>query len=225
MVTKATPKYDKQKGKGSLTTERVAESLIFVHVVGCYDGKWLRFDNLAIAKQVMPIEQHHLIYIDYTDLQARFPGGTKKLWELGRKFSSKTGIELWSSLLLQAYNPLNRYEEQLGAMKENKERGINERVKRYKRKLSYLFVYDENNDAHVQTYAKIPPQACFLLDVMTAGFMDRGRRVFTEGELMELLETHRAMLHTKQSSWRIFQYYRGTLISRGFLRFAKETDK
>ena len=226
MGSNTSAKYNVQHGKGALNKQAIAESVVFTHVVGCWDGKWLRFDNLAIAKQVMPLDQHHLIYIDYADLQARFPGGTKALWELGRKFGSKDGKQLWASLLMQAYDPQARYDEIIETQQHvKKTRGRPAGTKRYRRKLSYLFVYDEHNDAHIQGYAKLPPQACAVLDVLTSAMYDRSSRVFTEGELQELLETRKEMLHTKQSSWRIWQYYRGTLINKGFIRFAKEGDK
>ena len=162
----------------------------------------------------------------YADLQARFPGGTHKLHELGRRFGSKSGKELWASLLLQSYDPQARYDDIIETQQHvKKTRGRPAGTKRYRRKLSYLFVYDEHNDAHIQGYARLPPQACAVLDVLTSAMYDRSSRVFTEGELQELLETKKEMLHTKQSSWRIWQYYRGTLISKGFIRFAKEGDK
>ena len=210
---------------GTMENRKMQENLILRHVAGCWSGKWLRFDSVAIAKQVMPLDQHHLIFTDFQDLQARFPGGTRALWELGRRFDAKNGEELWASLMIQAYDPAARYAEIL-EVKAAKARGENVgKIKRYKRRINYHFVYDEGKAEHTDVYARLTPQACALVDILTAATYSRSSRIFGEGELKELIETNKHLLYTKQDPWRIRQYYRGTLINKGLLRFARDNHK
>ena len=217
-------KYNVQHGRRDISKEKVAENVVFTNVVGLYDGRWLRFDTLDTAKKVMPLDQHHLIFTDYADLQARFPGSTQELWALGRRFGSKNGEELWASLQLQAYDPQSRYQEMIDTQKQTGKR-ILARVKRYRKKLDYLLVFDSKEDAHVQRYSRLPPQACAILDILDGAAYDRPGRVFGEEEIFTLMETNHEALHTRQNPRRIWQYYKGTLISYGFLRFSKGERK
>lgn len=203
-------------------THREGEVAIFRNVVANWNGKWLRFDTLETARQIIPACEHYKIYVDVNDFTKKL--GVRGLREVNDIFKCKSTKELWMKLQLNAYDPKIKYEEIMAL--ESKSR-INPkgvvRVKRYKRKLAYRFVFDPNNPACMDVYGRMAPQACALVDILHKGLLDRKEPVYTEEELQGLLEMFKGDLHTKQDSWRIFQYYRGTLIAKGFLRFHRET--
>lgn len=57
------------------------------------------------------------------------------------------------------------------------------------------------------------PQAKACVEIIRAD----GKPQYTEDELKALMEANRGKLRTKQTPWRIFQYYRGMLISADIL--------
>jgi len=192
------------------------------NVVADWDGKWLCFPNMDIAKQVMPMKLHYKIYPDHLVMREKL--GVRGMVELGKKYGVSSDLELWGKLQLNAYDPTVKYADIAAAEAQHRKNpaGV-PRVKRYKRKIDYKFQFDPTSDAHMQVYGRLPPQACALLDIMHAGLSTcKDPNVYREDELRGLLELKKDELHTKQDSWRIFQYYRGTLIGRGFLRFHRE---
>ncbi|HMV57026.1 MAG TPA: hypothetical protein PKD38_07445 [Nitrospira sp.] len=201
-----------------------AEVAVHRHVVAYVHDKWLRFDTLELARQVVPPREHHRIYLTPDELA--FKLGAARLMELGRQFACKSTAELWAKLQMQAYDPLVKYEEMVAA--ENvarKTRGP--RPKRYKKKVAYRFCFDPTCEGHANVYQRLPPQACALVDLLheLTKMPERPedkRNIFTEEELQGYVMLRRDMLYTKQDPWRIFQYYRGKLISGGFLRFHHE---
>lgn len=199
----------------------VVNVAVFTNVVGYHKGAWLSFDNRDTAIKVMDISDHHNIFTDVMDMQARFPGGIRKYEQLARTLGAKSGDELWAKILLNSYNPQRKYDEHIDTMTQKKSKPI----RRYKKKVAYLLVFDPNIQEHFDRYARQPPQACALLDIMFESSKVSGTRVFPEGQLYELLENEKAKLNTRQTSARIWQYYRGTLISYGFIRYAKPEDK
>jgi hypothetical protein len=195
------------------------ESVRVTHVIACYMDKWLRFDSMDLARKVVPPKEHHRIYADMDEMSRKL--GVKRLMELGRKFGCKTTAELWAKLHMTAYDPAVRYEELHEAeVEQRRTRGT--RPKRYIRKISYRINFDPNEEGCMNIYGRLPPQACALLDILYEAIEANGSNVFTEAQMRGIVELRRDELHTKQDPWRIFQYYRGKLITCGFLRFAKE---
>lgn len=182
-------------------------------VVACWNGHWLRFDNFQIAKQTIPPSEHHLIFTSPAELTTKL--GIKKVQALGRQFACKSTLELWGKLQLKAFDPTEKYAEIIATPPTRS----GPRVKRYKRKLAYRVVFSQDSEAHMNIYGRLPPQACALLDILVEAMQAKDEPVFTEGELQALIEQKKELLNTKQDPWRIFQYYRGKLISVGFLRF------
>jgi hypothetical protein len=206
------------KNSPAPTTPDEVDLVVSRNVIGCYNDNWLRFDNMEIAKQVMPISQHHRIFVDSIDLQRKL--GVRRTMELGRKFAVKSLQELWSKLLLNAYDPQLKYDDIVQL--ETKRRSARApKVKRYKRKLAYTFHFDDKSQNHINVYARLTPQACALVDLIAEWVTTRDTKAFTEAELEGLLTLRKDVLRTRQDPWRIFQYYRGKLIGAGFLRYAK----
>lgn len=209
------------------TTPSVGEVVHYRHVVANHENKWLRFDTLELARQVVPPQAHHKIYSTPDELA--FKLGARKVMELGRTFGCKSTPELWAKLQLQAYDPLIKYEEI--AAKEGADRKTRgPRPKRYKKKIAYRFQFDPDNQGHQNAYGRMPPQACAIVDLLheltqiETRPADR-RNIFTEEEMQGFINLRKDVLHTKQDPWRIFQYYRGKLITSGFLRFHHESGK
>lgn len=188
-------------------------------VVGCFNNRWMRFDTLEIAKQVMPINQHHLIFVDPNDLQSKY--GVKKTIALGRRFAAATLLELWAKILLNSFDPQAKYDD-IVAMESQRRSAKSGKVKRYKRKLAYTFHFNSKEQNHINAYVRLTPQAAALVDLIDEWVTTRSAPYFTEAELEGLLNLRAGELHTRQDPWRIFQYYRGRLITSGFLRYAKE---
>jgi hypothetical protein len=203
------------------TSANQADIAVHTHVVAYVHDKWLRFDTLELARQVVPPREHHRIYLTPDDLG--FKLGAKRTMELGRQFACKSTAELWAKLQMQAYDPLAKYEEM--AANERAARKVRgPRPKRYKKKVCYRFVFDPECEGHAAVYNRLPPQACALIDLLhdLTKLPERpeGRsHIFTEEELQGYITLRREQLYTRQDPWRIFQYYRGKLISGGFLRF------
>ncbi len=61
--------------------------------------------------------------------------------------------------------------------------------------------------------AELAPQAKNVVEIIRGD----GKPQYTEDELKALMEANKAKLRTKQTAWRIFQYYRGKLISADVL--------
>ena len=200
------------------------EVALYRHVVAFHEGKWLRFDTLEIARSVVPPQAHHKIYSTPDELA--FKLGAKRLMELGRTFGCKSTPELWAKLQLQAYDPFVKYEE-LAEQERQGRATRGPRPKRYKKKITYRFQYDPDNIGHQNAYARFPPQACAIIDLLYE--LERietrpqdKRNIFTEDELHGFIILRKDVLCTKQDPWRIFQYYRSKLIVAGFLRFHHE---
>jgi hypothetical protein len=209
------------------TSQGQGEVAHYRHVVADYNGRWLRFDTLELARAVVPPQEHHRIYSTPDELA--FKLGARRLVELGKTFGCKSTPELWAKMQLQAYDPLVKYEEL--AEKEHASRKTRgPRPKRYKKKIAYRFQFDPDNDGHQLAYGRMPPQACALVDLIhdLTKLPERPvgkENIFKEEELQGYINLRRDQLHTKQDPWRIFQYYRGKLIVSGFLRFHHEGGK
>lgn len=197
------------------------EIAIFRNVIANWGDKWLRFDTMEMAKQVVPLNEHYKIYVDVNDMQKKL--GIRGLRALNEVFRAKSGKELWGILQMQAYDPKVKYEDIIKAEAKDRHntRGTT-KVKRYKRKIAYRFVFDPDNEGCMSVYGRLPPQGCALVDIMQKATLTREQPIWTEEELQGLFERCKDDLHTKQNSWRIFQYYRGKLIGSGFLRFHRE---
>lgn len=71
---------------------------------------------------------------------------------------------------------------------------------------------------------KLPPQArtclVFFTELMTAAKHDDAKGIFSipEKDFNAYVVANAARLNTRQDPWRIFQYYRPTLIQSGFIR-------
>lgn len=199
----------------------LGEAAVLTNVVAYVHDKWLRFDTMELARQVVPPREHHRIYT--TPEELAFKLGARKMQELGRTFGCKSTPELWAKLQLQAYDPLAKYEE-MQARETDGRKTRGPRPKRYKKKLCYRFQFDPSCEGHLNIYNRLPPQACALIDLLLdlTKIEDRPperRNIFDEEELQGFIYLRREVLQTKQDPWRIFQYYRGKLITGGFLRF------
>ena len=88
-------------------------------------------------------------------------------------------------------------------------------------------MFDPENESMNNSYWGLPPQARTLIDI----FDERSKKIleenpgkaviFEEAEMQKILEEEKERLETRQSSWRIFQYYRGKLIQHNFLRYSR----
>ena len=206
-----------------LKTEAEVDVGSLRNVVADWDGKWICFPHMTLAKQIVPINQHYRIYTD--PIQMREKLGIRKMVVLGKKYGCTSDMDLWIKLQMNAFDPAKRYED-LAKIEQTK-RAAGEhgsKITRYKRKIDYRFLFDPTSDAHMAIYGRLSPQACAILDIMYAGLKNKTDRVYREDELRGLIELQKDLLHTRQDSWRIFQYYRGTLIGRGYLRFHRENS-
>jgi hypothetical protein len=192
------------------------DRLGLTHVIALFEGKWLRFDNYDLAKKVVSPLQHHMIFTTIAEMQEKL--GAKKMMELGRKFGCKSSLELWGKLHMNAYDPLVKYVD----LKEAIKKGTAGKVKRYKKKVAYKFIFDGSNEACAKMYGRLPPQACAVIDIFVKATANKGVNHFTEVEMQGIIELNKEDLNTKQDPWRIFQYYRGRLITLGILRFHHE---
>lgn len=68
-------------------------------------------------------------------------------------------------------------------------------------------------DKSKKLIAELAPQAQAVVEIIRAD----GKLQYTEDELKALMDSHKGKLRTKQTAWRIFQYYRGKLIGADVL--------
>ena len=95
----------------------------------------------------------------------------------------------------------------IAQLRENVKRASGNKVK--DRKYEILLTGD--------TKVKMSPQAVTLLEAI----FGTNKSEMTEQEIFDLVNTPEVTekLHTKQSPWKIFQYYRKTMVDAGFLKF------
>ncbi|HYD35927.1 MAG TPA: hypothetical protein VD999_07755 [Vitreimonas sp.] len=141
-----------------------------------------------------------------------------------KDFGLDTMEELWDHLWNVSHDPYNtvqRFQEQ------DANPSLQPVKKRNRRKLAYKFFFDDTDERQMAIYYGLPPQARAIIDIVDNESKriladNPGKAViFEEVELMELIEREKDQLDTRQSSWRIFQYYRGKLIQYSFLRYAR----
>lgn len=196
--------------------------IIVRNVLCCVEGKWSRFENLLKAKTILLPEHHYMIYINPEQLERKCP--TKHYLKVMDQFGLTTIQEIWEHLWNTSINPYATVDHH----REVDANGNFKPVKtRKRRELNYKISFDDSNDTVMQRYFSLCPQARSIVTIID----DEAKRilkgdpdkavVFSENELKDLLEIHRDKLQTKQSSWRIFQYYRGKLIQLSFLRYAR----
>ena len=79
----------------------------------------------------------------------------------------------------------------------------------------YSFTLDESTLSE-----KLTPQILQIFSVI----LKSGNSEFAEADLKKLVESAKkdGVLKTRQSSWRIFSYYRANMISDGFLNMKSE---
>ena len=79
----------------------------------------------------------------------------------------------------------------------------------------YSFTLDESTLSE-----KLTPQILQIFSVI----LKSGNSEFAEADLKKLVESAKkdGVLKTRQSSWRIFSYYRANMISDGFLHMKSE---
>lgn len=208
-------------------TQNVAERSEHVdikirNVLVCVEGKWSRFENLLKAKTILLPEHHYMIYINPEELERKCPA--RFYTKVMDQFGLTTLQEIWEHLWNTSTNPYATVDHH----RELDANGNYKPVKtRKRRELNYKLAFDESNETVMQRFFSLCPQARALVNIMDdeakrilAGDPDKAV-VFSEKELMELFELHKDKLETKQSSWRIFQYYRGRLIQLAFLRYAR----
>ena len=198
------------------------KDVVVRNVLVCINGNWSKFDNLLKAKTILLPENHESIYINPEDMYERCP---KKYYErFERDFGLDTIHEVWDHIWNTSKNPystVDRYREldDNPAFKPLKTRN--------KRKLNYRIVFNPEDEKQLGHYYNLPPQARAVLDIMHEATvaiekLNPGKTaIFEELELQEIIEKQKERLETRQSSWRIFQYYRGKLIQHNFLRYAK----
>lgn len=82
----------------------------------------------------------------------------------------------------------------------------------------YSFTLDESTLSE-----KLTPQILQIFSVI----LKSGNSEFAEADLKKLVESAKkdGVLKTRQSSWRIFSYYRANMISDGFLQMKSEEIK
>ena len=82
----------------------------------------------------------------------------------------------------------------------------------------YSFTIDEST-----LKQKLTPQITQIFDVI----LKSGNSEFAEADLKKLVESAKVdgILKPRQSSWRIFSYYRANMISDGFLTMRSEEIK
>lgn len=198
------------------------KDVIIRNVIACVNGKWTKYENRLKAKTILLPENHDCIYINPEDLGKRCP--KEDYGHLMRSFGLETFEEIWEHIWNTSHDPYNtvrRYEE-LDSNPNFKPL----KTPRKARKLAYRFVYDDNNESMHNNFWSLPPQAREIILI----FLERGKAlaaddpgkqvIFQEHEMKDILEEEKERLQTRQSSWRIFQYYRGKLIQYNFLRYA-----
>lgn len=191
-------------------------------VIACAHGTWSKFENLLKARTIFLPENHHMIYSDPADLIRRCP--SKYLVPFKKDFGLETPEEIFEHIWNTAKDPYKTVED----FREGEAAGVKfkQPKTRTKRKLSYRIVFDRENERQAALYWALCPQARSLIDIIDEEALrlqdDDGKHVvFTEQELYELIHREAERLETRQSPWRIFQYYRGKLIQYNFLRYAK----
>lgn len=181
------------------------------------NGRWMCFDTLLQAKTIILPDHHLNIYQSDVDFVARCPEADKR--QLREKFRVDTDTAAYACLQEQAYNPYRAhgYEIEKELQIGNKYNG----VKRAKRRLLYKFNVPVKSEMLKQAIVHLPPQAQVIVDIIEIACSTRSEPSFSEEELQQVVEQHAFMLHTKQDPWRIFQYYRGKLISAGVMRLSR----
>lgn len=198
------------------------KDVIVRNVMCCVEGKWTRFENLLKAKTILLPEHHYMIYINPEEMERKCPA--RFYTKVMDQFGLTTIQEIWEHLWNTSLNPYATVDHH----RELDANGNYKPVKtRKRRELNYKLAFDESNETVMQRFFSLCPQARALVTIMD----DEAKRilqgdpdkavVFSEKDLMELFELHKDKLGTKQSSWRIFQYYRGRLIQLAFLRYAR----
>jgi len=219
---KYAPKLYKDRINRSVALEKQEhKDVVIRHVLTCVGGKWSKYENLLKAKTILLPEHHNMIYVNAEDLQ-RCP---KQYYSSVMKdFGLDTMEELWDHLWNVSHDPYNtvqRFQEQ------DANPSLQPVKKRNRRKLAYKFFFDDTDERQMAIYYGLPPQARAIIDIVDNESKriladNPGKAViFEEVELMELIEREKDQLDTRQSSWRIFQYYRGKLIQYSFLRYAR----
>lgn len=181
------------------------------------NGRWMCFDTLLQAKTIILPDHHLNIYQSDVDYAARCPESDKRL--LREKFKVESDQAAFTCLQEQAYNPYRAhgYEIEKELQIGNKYNG----VKRAKRRLLYKFNVPVKSEMLKQAIVHLPPQAQVIVDIIEIACCTRSEPSFSEEELQKIVEEHAFMLHTKQDPWRVFQYYRGKLISAGVMRLSR----
>lgn len=198
------------------------KDVLMRNVLSCMNGKWTKYENMLKAKTILLPENHHNIYINPEHMKEACP--YEDYSHFMRSFGLETMQEVWEhiwNIAQDPYNTVRRYEE-LDANPNFKPL-----KKRSKRQLAYKFVFDPNNESMMSNYWGLPPQARTIIDI----FEDRTKAIletnpgkaviFQETEMQQIMEEEKERLETKQTSWRIFQYYRGKLIQYNFLRYSR----
>jgi hypothetical protein len=92
--------------------------------------------------------------------------------------------------------------------------GKTDTKKKYQKKRAVdIYKILPETDKTRKALEEFAPQAKACVEIIRAD----GKAQYTEDELKALMEANRAKLRTKQIPWRIFQYYRGAMVSADIL--------
>jgi hypothetical protein len=192
------------------------DSIIRGVVAKAPNGRWMSFDTLVQAKTILLPDRHEHIYVDAHDYAARAPAGDRAA--ISKQFDLFDDLACFDKLRQLAYNPYRAHGYEV--FKDLDTNHSTNPLKRAPRKIIYKFLVPPSEKLKQQV-AKLAPQAQVLCDIIEIISSGRTASEFTEIELKPLVMQHGHMLCTKQDPWRIFQYYRGKLISIGFMRLTR----